>query len=85
MEVDVLAFILGFVRVVAIPALAYMLVVHVRTEKCLSSIKRDLEAREKHCKSRGKLLAELITTANRNDTNIAIIAALLDLSDKLEQ
>jgi len=77
-------FLLALIRILAVPALGYIVYFVIRIEKCLSTIKAQLAARVERCQSRGGWISETHETASKNHSNIATIAANLGLSGDME-
>lgn len=89
MEVEVLT---NIIKLVALPALGYVVYFVVRMEKCVATIKAQLTARTDACCGRGQWIgkhegeiSENREEITKNHTNIRIIAAHSGLGETLEQ
>ena len=77
---------LAILRGLSVPALGYMLVTHVKTEKRLTSQDKDiqtvfkmLKGRDCRCTIRRNGIADIAAIVTKNHTNIAVLAAKLDI------
>ena len=75
----------AIIKGLAVIGIGYIACFVVRIEKCLSTIKAQLEAVKDTCHSRREWITKNEETVSKNHTNIRIIAAHSGLGEELEQ